>query len=164
MFPVREHSYLECDKNMGLINQKTRVELPKEWNTVVENSRSKPSPFKVVSCEDQTVFKDWTKFLSDIYVKKCPFKSRPVREMSVVDYHPRMILHRSSFNGPQTESVVIQAKRKRLSLREGCFELPPRLYTEKLPISQAKYQDLQQLKNFCSEEAQQYFNNIPHLD
>lgn len=164
VFPVRGHSYLECDKNMGLINQKTRVELPNEWNSVVENSRSKPSPFKVISCEDQTVFKAWTKFLSDIYVKKCPFKSRPVRELSVVDYHPRMVLHRSSFNGPQTESVVIKAKRKRKrrSLEEGCFEMPTILYTEKIPVSKPKFQDLQVLKKFCSEEAQHYFDTLPH--
>ncbi|XP_039290187.1 uncharacterized protein LOC120352657 [Nilaparvata lugens] len=80
VFPVRGHSYLECDRNMGLINQKTRVELPSEWNSVVESARAKPSPFKVVSCDDQKIFKAWSKFLSDIYVKKCPFKSRPVRE------------------------------------------------------------------------------------
>lgn len=162
MFPIRGHSYMETDKNMGLINQKTRVEVPNEWNTVVENTRFKPSPFKVVSCEDQTIFKAWTNFLMEIYIKKCPFKTQPVREIFVVDNHPRMMLHRSSYNGPHTESVVIEAKRKRASLEEGCFYLPPRLYFEKLPISEAKFKDLQHLKKFCSEKAQQYFTNLPY--
>lgn len=38
-FPVRGHSYLECDKNMALINQKTRCEMPGDWNEVFRNAR-----------------------------------------------------------------------------------------------------------------------------
>ncbi|KAK9680912.1 hypothetical protein QE152_g38737 [Popillia japonica] len=29
-FPIRGHSYLECDKNMGIVNLKKRMELPDE--------------------------------------------------------------------------------------------------------------------------------------
>ncbi|KAK3741028.1 hypothetical protein RRG08_005718 [Elysia crispata] len=29
-FPIRGHSYLECDRDMGLVNQKTDVELPED--------------------------------------------------------------------------------------------------------------------------------------
>lgn len=71
-FPIRGHSYLECDRNMGLVNQKTYVELPQEWNAVLRDSRTKPSFFKVISCEDQSIFKSWT----DIYKTKCPFLTK----------------------------------------------------------------------------------------
>ena len=47
-FPIRGHSYLECDKNMGLINIKTLMELPANWKTVLQNARKKPEPFHVV--------------------------------------------------------------------------------------------------------------------
>lgn len=55
-FPIRGHSYLECDKNMGLINLKTRMELPKDWIDVLKNARKKPEPFKVIDV-DQTITK-----------------------------------------------------------------------------------------------------------
>jgi hypothetical protein len=96
-------------------------------------------------------------------VKKCPFKSQPVRELSVVDYYPRMILHRSNYNGPQSESVVKKAKRKRMSLPDGSVELlPPELYSEKISISEAKFQYLKYFKKFCSEKAKHYFTTLPH--
>lgn len=41
-FPVRGHSYMECDKNMELINSKSRVEVPDEWIEVFENARQQP--------------------------------------------------------------------------------------------------------------------------
>lgn len=30
-FPIRGHSYLECDKNMGIVNQKLPAEIPEDW-------------------------------------------------------------------------------------------------------------------------------------
>ncbi|CAH1099712.1 unnamed protein product [Psylliodes chrysocephalus] len=47
-FPIRGHSYLECDKNMGLVNFKTRMELPKDYYDLLERSRTKPTPFSVI--------------------------------------------------------------------------------------------------------------------
>lgn len=163
VFPIRGHSYLECDKNMGLVNQKSVVELPSEWNEVLENSRSKPTPFKVISCENQEIFRSWTTFLSPLYTKMCPFKTRPVRQLKIVRHHPRMILHRQTYNGKNEESVVIKPKRKQISLPEGCFHLPELAYDGPIPISKAKFDDIQHLKKFCSVKAQKYFEALPHL-
>lgn len=38
-FPVRGHSYLECDKNMSFVNQQSYVELPDEWRDVIRHCR-----------------------------------------------------------------------------------------------------------------------------
>ena len=46
-FPVRGHSYLECDKNMGLINQRFPAEVPDDWRDVFKYARVKPFPFKL---------------------------------------------------------------------------------------------------------------------
>lgn len=43
--PLRGHSYLDCDKNLGLINQKSHAEIPENWRVVLRNSRTKLSPF-----------------------------------------------------------------------------------------------------------------------
>lgn len=117
---------------------------------MVKNSRTKPKNFEVICCENQELFKSWTEFLSGIYVKKCPFKSRPVREIKFVREHPRMALHRDSYNGSFTQSVIIKPLRKQLSLPEGLFHLPPLAYDRPIPITRQKYQDLQHLKQFCS--------------
>lgn len=67
-FPIRGHLYMEPDKNMGLVKQKTRVELPSEWADVFREARVKPRPFDVVEV-DQTMFKEWKAHLSTRYVK-----------------------------------------------------------------------------------------------
>ncbi|KAJ4434074.1 hypothetical protein ANN_16393 [Periplaneta americana] len=43
IFPTRGHSYLECDKNMGLVNQRARCEVPDDWRQEIANSRRKPN-------------------------------------------------------------------------------------------------------------------------
>lgn len=47
---------MECDKNMGLINQKSWVELPCQWNEVILNARRHPFPFEVIYRENQALF------------------------------------------------------------------------------------------------------------
>lgn len=59
---------MEPDKNMGLVKQKTRVELPSEWADVFREARVKPRTFDVVEI-DQTMFKEWKAHLSTRYVK-----------------------------------------------------------------------------------------------
>ncbi|KAG8310336.1 hypothetical protein J6590_066039 [Homalodisca vitripennis] len=81
-FPIRSHSYLETDKNMGLVNQKAKVEQPKEWAEIFREARVKPSPFSVIEV-DQLLFRNWSDHLNKIYTKKCPFKTRPVREAKI---------------------------------------------------------------------------------
>lgn len=47
-YPIRGHSYLECDKNMGLINLKTHMEVPYQWYDLLKISRQRPKPFDVI--------------------------------------------------------------------------------------------------------------------
>ena len=142
---------------MGLINQKTIVELPNEWNKVVQNARVNPDPFEVIPCDNQVIFKSWTCFLSPLYLNKCPFATRPVREFTIVDNHPRMMIHRNKYFGPRTETVVTSPKRRIPTLPSGQFKLPPMI-----SISKAKYEDLQHLKKFCSKKAQDFFDSLPY--
>lgn len=81
-FPIRGHSYMESDRNMAIIKTKSRAEVPQDWIDVVESSRQNPSPFKVIDV-DQGVIRNWTEFLEDQFVKKCPFQTRPIKEVRV---------------------------------------------------------------------------------
>lgn len=58
------NSYLECDRNMALINCKFPAEVPDDWVSEIQNSRSKPSPFKVIEA-DLTLFRSWTVFFQN---------------------------------------------------------------------------------------------------
>lgn len=68
VFPIRGHSYLECDRDMNLINQKSYVQRPEEWKDDIKNSRVKPFKFTVIDCK-QDMFKAWTDFLKPMYKK-----------------------------------------------------------------------------------------------
>ena len=50
---------MECDKNMGLINQKSHAEVPDDWREVIRNAHV---PFLVVDCKTE-MFKAWGAFL-----------------------------------------------------------------------------------------------------
>lgn len=127
-FPIRGHSYLETDKNMGLINQKTRTELPSDWAEIFRDSRVKPKPFDVIEV-NQTMFRKWTQHLSEKYRKKCPFKTRPIREAKFVKTHPRFMFHRSTYHGHFDDSVVTNPAMLRNKQLDGNeFELPEFLY------------------------------------
>lgn len=140
VFPIRGHSYMECDKNMGLINSKARTQHPKDWIEIFRAARCKPAPFKIEEV-DQSMVRDWNSFLSSKYTKKCPFLSRPIRELKVSANHPRMIFHRDSYNGNWTSSVMTLPTRRQirgppLSARE--FLYPPRAYDGKCSLHKHK--------------------------
>uniref|UniRef100_A0A1B6DGZ0 DUF7869 domain-containing protein n=1 Tax=Clastoptera arizonana TaxID=38151 RepID=A0A1B6DGZ0_9HEMI len=79
VFPVRGHSYLECDKNIGLINQKTRTEMPEDWYEVFRTARVKPKPFSVIEV-DQNIIRSWTNHFNQRYESnKLSFPTRPIK-------------------------------------------------------------------------------------
>lgn len=135
-FPIRGHSYLECDRDMAVINQKYAAELPHHWVQEIEKSRIKPSSFHVEDLENnQDIIRDWKTFFEKLdYKKKCPFPTRPIREIKTSDEHPRLILHRSSFNGAWEQSVILPPKQKRINpeLNKHEFLYPDRKYEGKI--------------------------------
>lgn len=186
-FPIRGHSYMENDKNMGIINQKARVETVKELCDLVQSSRKKPSPFVVkhLSEDNQHIFQKWTEHLNKFYKKKASFPIQPIRQLEVSKEHPRLIRYRESYNGAWTTAVVMDRKPivlKNLE-RNSQFLLPEKSYSGKLilifytvsltikfflfapgplPISAEKFANLQTLKKFCGKQAQDYFTSLMH--
>ncbi|GBP89085.1 hypothetical protein EVAR_64721_1 [Eumeta japonica] len=87
VFPVRGHSYMECDRNMVLINQKAHIELPSEWADQIAVARSKPSPFIVEQCE-QDLFRNWADYFKPMFKPKCPIPTRSIKEIRVHRKNP----------------------------------------------------------------------------
>ncbi|GFO42016.1 hypothetical protein PoB_006852100 [Plakobranchus ocellatus] len=78
-FPIRRHSYTECDKDVGLDNQQFRAEVPSDWPQYFEQVQRSPHPFTVVHC-DSAVFKNFSHYLDLLFLAKNPVVSRPLRE------------------------------------------------------------------------------------
>lgn len=118
-FLVRSHSYMECDRDMSLMNQKSRCELADDRNKVFPEARERPSPYKVFQCT-QELFRNYTRFLHDQHKPKCPVGIRDIR-VSKVCKPPPLLYSRASYHG-LTSSVVIckpQPKAARSRKKEG---------------------------------------------
>lgn len=130
IFPVRGHSYMECDKNMGLINQKIPCELPSDWVKVFAEARRFPEPFKVIDCE-LFMFKNY-------FVNKCPFASRPVRILSVTKKAPNQILIKSDqYSGRYDSYICVKRGQPLVPDMDGIQNL----YSNRINISKEKYED-----------------------
>ncbi|XP_072390766.1 uncharacterized protein [Diabrotica undecimpunctata] len=163
-FPIRGHSYMECDRDMGVINQKIMAELPEDWYTEIRSCRVKPNPFDVVEV-DQSLIRNWLLFLDKIYVTKPTYKSRPIRELEILKDHPRLFKHRDSYNGQWETSIIRKpfTNSDEVQLPESQFILPPKLYTELRKISKEKFNDLVHLSQFCtSERARSFYRGLPY--
>lgn len=110
--------------------------MPQDWIDVVESSRQNPSPFKVIDV-DQGVIRNWTEFLEDQFVKKCPFQTRPIKEVRVEATSQNKIFHRNSYNGAWLSNEIKMANRPIWSdvlLEDGQFIQPPRAYSGKMIV------------------------------
>ncbi|RUS86935.1 hypothetical protein EGW08_005340 [Elysia chlorotica] len=156
-FPIRGHSYMECDRDMAVINQKLPVNTPSEWQQHFTTARQNPSPFNVIPV-DQTLLMNVDKHIGNFFVAVCPVKTQPLREVIFSADHPRLMQYREGWNGPLSSAVLTKPVGKRRTLQ---VPLQPVNRTA-LPISAAKYKDLQDLKRFCPQYAQEFFANMPH--
>lgn len=157
VFPERGHSYLECDRDMGLINQKSYVETPSDWREVIENSRKKPSPYNVIDCKTE-LFKSWTDFLKPTYIMKCPFQTRQIR---CLKFESNTVKYRNSFFGSYITSDIMWRPPKKGKKKRTTQPLK-NSYDGPLSVSLKKFNDLQHLKKFLkSPEAQKFYERIP---
>ena len=160
-FPVRGHSYMECDMDMSRVDQKAKVELPSEWNQVIQQARKSPKPFNVIPMTGERFYK-FGEALKPQFRATCPFPTRPVRILKVSRDKPMLILHRDKWQGEFNTSPVVRGRRKGnknnltgpVTLESG--------YTQPLPLSKPKFQDLQVLKRFISPAKQAFYDELTH--
>ncbi|KAK9873854.1 hypothetical protein WA026_002211 [Henosepilachna vigintioctopunctata] len=94
-------------------------------------------------------------------------KNLPIANITTNDvYYKRQLSYFINFNNSPWESSVINTPASLRSMKagivEGEFESPGLAYKDKLPISTAKYNDLQFLKKFCRPETKRYYDHLPH--
>ncbi|KAJ8890651.1 hypothetical protein PR048_010160 [Dryococelus australis] len=140
-YPIRGHSYMECDKNVALISQKTPAETPGDWREAIASARVKPIPSQVVK-----------------------YQQRTLKQFNAVK-HTTVL---SSLH------YLLRSKKKEVRLskiKKPQRGQPPHLqeveleqaYYELIPLSKEKFKDLESLKRFCRQEAQDYIDSLPAL-
>ena len=92
-FPERGHSYLECVKDMGLINCKEHASTPSDWHEIFRSARKYPTPFNVIELK-QDMVKSKTQFLKSVYKAGYPVPLRPLKEVMFSSKSPGVISHR----------------------------------------------------------------------
>ena len=105
------------------------------------------------------MFQNVTEHIKMLYKTSCPIPTRPICEVVFEEAHPRFLRYRENWNGAYSTAVVLKPVGTRTMARQ--VPLTP-LYSGKLPISEAKYADLQVLKTFCSIQAQQFYDDLLH--
>lgn len=159
VFPIRGHSYLECDRDMGKINSKFYTKLPDDGRNIFLQGRQNPTPFNVIDCAIEVEFKTWTDYFSDLYPTKNSIPTRPIRVLLIEESKPRFINHKFTYHGPYLSAVITRAtnKRNRKNKINKNTTLRP-LYDGTLPIKKAKLNDLLYLKQFLTNSnAQQFY-------
>lgn len=72
IFPIRGHSYGQCDRNFGLyttqMKKRQKIQTAKEYVDIISSSRQKPQPFNVLW--DKTILKKWSEILLPYFLKK----------------------------------------------------------------------------------------------
>lgn len=157
IFPVRGHSYMQCDADFALIGKKKKIspaETIHDWIDVIRNVRRNPSPFNVheITYNDFFNFKDLDMFLK---TPVPPMKIKKAR-MLAIDNKEICVKLRYGYSGHWTHVNIIPPHTrlpKELSLSK--------LYENALPISQAKLKDLKEITKFVTkEESVQYYENF----
>ncbi|GFN85748.1 hypothetical protein PoB_001225400 [Plakobranchus ocellatus] len=65
-FPVRGHSYMECDRDLSMVNKRRQAETQQHWVEEFQSARKRPSPFNTIemgqgdffSYTDEAKYKD----------------------------------------------------------------------------------------------------------
>lgn len=138
-FPVRGHSFNECDKNSGLIPQKTEAELPEDWAEALRHCRVKPSPFQVIEILGEEI-KAWTSHLDSVYRKKLGCLTRPIKIFKVQSNKPAVMSYKTKYGGPWRDNPMLPPKNtkkkethegRQAELQDGTFILPGPAYEGK---------------------------------
>lgn len=157
MFPIRGHSYMECDRDMVMVNQNTPCETPQHWRNHFAEARTKPQPFQVIDVRRESLL-SIDSHLQSMYYSTNPVKMQKQREIIISREHPRLVRFRDNWNGPfQTAAIAKPATGVRTPI------LPPLAPSHAGPIAinPKKLKDILFLKRFCpSQDGRDFFSSF----
>lgn len=155
LFPVRGHSFGQCDRNFGIIRNSMKkletVEVPDTYLERIESSRQNPSPFLLVN--DQSIVFDWDKALVPYFEKKPKSKNNifKIQKYCILKYKPcGMLLVSSSYH-------MI------LNPFKYAKNIPAELTLEPAPkgsLKPSKIKDIEDLFVYLKEESRECYKKL----
>lgn len=161
-FPVRGHSFLQCDRNFGtakrLIRRKDRIYVPNEYNTLILAAKSRGFSVEPITANDIFDFKNsWQKY----YKKTCKSLDK---ETSFKISQYRSFEYNSSHKGYLTCSEYINGFIKATFLLQKPSTHPEitetKAYASKIPINEKKMNDIRKIMPYIPDELKNFYDVI----
>lgn len=171
------HTYMPVDSIHACIDKNVKKKViwaPSEWSTVIRNSRINNGPYNTIVLK-HTDFMDWKQVCDSVFSKpkmtdtnNCEVKFKKIRSVCFTQDEPDEIKIAYSFflqeDGTINYSTIdLKANTK---LRSSVLRSPSvePLYSNRLPLSNVKYKDLQKLclKRIIPECYHHEYLNLPH--
>lgn len=155
------HTQMECDSVHSTIECKLKgkeIYLPSQYTNIARTARTYPMPYDSRTV-DYSFFTDFS--INLIYKTIRPGKKTndpTVTDLRVLVYKPDgTIWYKLNFDDP----LEILPQRPQKNTNDQPMSKFPKLYSAKLPISQRKYKDLQDLKAVLPASCHSFYDNIP---
>ncbi|KAL4708423.1 hypothetical protein ACJJTC_019659 [Scirpophaga incertulas] len=161
-FPVRGHSFLQCDRNFGtakrLIRRRDRIYVPNEYNNLISAAKIRGFSVKPVSSNEILDFKNsW----QQCFKKTCKSLDKTTT-FKISQY--RSFEYSSSHKGYLTCSEFIDGFVKATFLLQKPSTIPKipetLAYVTKIPINEKKMNDIKKIIQYIPDEFKDFYNLI----
>lgn len=161
-FPVRGHSFLQCDRNFGtakrLIRRKDRIYVPEEYNLMISTAKTRGFSVTTITSDDIFDFKHtWQNYYKKTCKsvdKSCTFMISKYKYLEYCSSHRGYVTASEHINGLLKHMFLLQKNRVTPSLPTT------RAYTEKIPINQKKMEDVRKIIQYIPEDKKEFYENI----
>lgn len=158
IFPVRGHSYCQCDRNFSLysskVNKMETVETPAGYVSIFKTCRTNPKPFQVVYASK--LFKKWSVMMSFI-AEKIPINRN---ERFAIQKYVQLKYSHGVLSASKTYMPIYLPFKVFKTNMVHEYSLPDE---DKNILKPAKVQDVRSLLRFLSEDSQKWYEeNVFH--
>lgn len=156
IFPIRGHSYCQCDRNFGcygtILKRKEIVETPSEYLEIMRSARAKPSSFTVGMAA--TFLEDWGSALEPLFldVPKSKTSTFSIQKYVKLEFKPtRIIIAHKKYKG---SGEIFPYFKNNANVQNLVIEkLRP------LGINEAKKKDLLFLMRFLKPTSRSFYHD-----
>lgn len=160
MFPVRGHTFGQCDRNFGLIKSKIKpkedIETVEQYLNLIQKSRSIPSPFSLVS--GKPILYEWDKGLTPFFLKNPISKNIKfgIQKYCILKYHNTGYFSASSsYNAMYQPFKYMKTKPDHLVL-----DVSPCVPFKVGSQGQGKIKDVRDLYQFLKPDSIAFFESV----
>lgn len=150
IFPVRGHSYCQCDRNFGMYSKKKKktevIETTKKYVEIIKESRN--PPFIIVESAERFLCNFEVSLKENVKIPK----AMKISKACVIHYFPNGTVQ--LFDNYKSQNCHKFSIKSKIKLENMENIRPPTV-----GITKAKFNDVSSLLKYISTEGQQFFND-----